>query len=124
MEWLPGVIAHEIVHWLLHWNVSYWNTLPIVVEEGLAQIEFHKNTNTVVPIEEADTQNPAWALDLTHEQYNASENRRASTYTGLHVAQQLGMDGLRSLALRAAKKNYETIPTAWIIEALARLPPK
>jgi hypothetical protein len=37
LSWVPGALAHEVVHWLLHWRLSHWNALPIVIEEGLAQ---------------------------------------------------------------------------------------
>lgn len=117
VPWLSGVLAHEAVHWILHWQDSHWNTLPIVIEEGLAQIAFHKYSATEVSLDEA-VLDAASALSMSHEEYNGLENRRAATYTGVFMAQRLGVDRLRGLALHADEAGEETIPSQWIIDAL------
>ena len=70
IPWLPGALAHEAVHWLVHWRDTYWNTLPIVVEEGLAMLAFHAYSNTEVPPDVPGELELAAALRLSHEEYN------------------------------------------------------
>lgn len=118
MSWVSGALGHELVHWLLHWHDSYWNTLPIVLEEGLAQLAFHKYSDIGIspdePVLDAGT-----ALSLTHEEYNSLEDQRPATYTGVLIAQRLGVSRLRGLAMRARAAGEVEIPSQWIIEALA-----
>jgi len=117
LPWLSGVLAHEAVHWLLHWQDSYWNTLPIAIEEGLAQLAFHKYSDTEPPLEEA-TLDAVSVLSISHEEYNCLQDKRPATYTGALIAQRVGVDRLRRLAMRAREAGETAIPHEWIVQAL------
>jgi len=82
IPWITGALAHEAVHWLTHWKVSCWNTLPIAVEEGFAQLAFHKYSSTEIPVSSFGSDEIAHALQLSHEEYNALPDKRAATYAG------------------------------------------
>jgi len=98
--------------------LPYWNTLPIVIEEGLAQLAFHKYSNMEVPVGEVVLDAIA-ALSLSHEEYNSLKDPRPATYTGVVMAQRLGVVRLRGLAMRAHEAGEKTIPSQWIVDALA-----
>lgn len=120
LSWVPGVLAHEAVHWLLHWRESYWNTLPIVIEEGLAQEAFHRFSETEPPRFSLDECNIATVLGISHEGYNALPDKRVATYCGAAIAQALGREQLRDLCRRAQAKGFPTIPADWVLEALRK----
>jgi hypothetical protein len=118
LQWVPGALAHEVVHWLLHWRESHWNTLPIVIEEGLAQAAFHRFSETSPPPRNLDECDAANLLRIAHEEYNTLPDRRAVTYCGAAIAKALGLDRLRALCLRAKAEGFQTIPAEWLLEAL------
>ncbi|HEX6882312.1 MAG TPA: hypothetical protein VF530_02965 [Planctomycetota bacterium] len=119
LAWLPGVLAHELAHWLLHWRKGSWNTLPIVIEEGLAMVAFHRFSATDPPSASLGDCDIAGVLRLTHEEYNKHPDVRSVTSCGVAIAQDLGLERLRELCRRAHQDGLETLPVDWVLEALA-----
>jgi hypothetical protein len=123
IPWILGVLAHEAVHWLLHWHDSYWNALPIVLEEGLAHLAFHKYTNTRVTYYSLSYLQIRQLLELSLEDYNAMNESRVAIYTGVYIVRLLGLESIRELLLRARDAGREKIPVPWIIDAMLKADP-
>lgn len=121
LPWIYAGVAHESVHWLLHWQASYWNALSVAVEEGLAQLAFHEFGGIPPPENEIVGDDVSWALTLTLQEFNALESVRRPTYAGSYIARQLGVEGLRGPAMRATGEGLDKIPASWITEALERV---
>jgi hypothetical protein len=119
--WLIGVIAHEVVHWLLHWQDTYWNALPFVLEEGIAYLAYFEYNDLEIPPSSAGDEEIARMLLLTHDEYKSLEEKLPTIYAATHVARDLGLQNIRELVLRARRDGYETVPVEWVIDALAKV---
>jgi hypothetical protein len=118
----PGwehLLVHEMVHWHL---VSYWDTLPYVVEEGLACLVsldlWSKKTGTINPPVMNDLSK---ALNLTLDKFHSvkeRETREELTLAGMWVVETLGLTKLRKLSKRAKEQDLQRIPAEWILSAL------
>lgn len=94
--------------------------MPIVLEEGLAYLVYHRYCNTEVACFSLSYPQIRQLLELSHEDYNSLHDKRVAAYTGVYIARLLGLESIRELLLRARDAGHEKLPVPWIIEAMVK----
>lgn len=119
---IAGILGHEIVHVVVHHRTSFWNTLPIVLEEGLCCLVDYGLTGTSKVVIEGYTPTVLVEhyLRLRLDDLNAQEGDevRATYRMATYVAGLLGFERLEALARRAYSQGHAVIPTEWILAAV------
>lgn len=121
-EKLAGHIGHELVHTLARYRVSSWNTLPIVLEEGLCTLVGHGLSGAKQVVIEGYFPRPAIEQYLSTKlgDLHALEGEPldAAYLAATYMAAVLGFSKLQELTQRAHAAGHATIPTPWVLNAL------
>ena len=87
------VVAHEMVH--VH-TLHHWETIPMWLEEGLAELI---------------------AMQVIPEAQEFAEAVMRNEYErGYRLVKELGIEGVRALAMRAHKAGLDQIPDDWLLD--------
>lgn len=119
---IAGHIGHEIVHTVTRYRRSHWNTLPIIVEEGLCTlVGYGLNGAKEVAL---DGEIPAAVvehylrLELEDLHLLEGDERTVAYLAATYIAGVLGFDKIQELSIAARKEGHALIPTDWILEAM------
>lgn len=119
---IAGTLGHEIVHMVVHYRTSFWNTLPILLEEGLCcLVDYGLSGASEVVLEGyVPTSVVEHYLGLRLDDLHAQEgdDARATYRMAAYLAGLLGFDRLEALARRADSEGHAVIPTEWILAAV------
>lgn len=122
---LTGTLGHEIVHVVVSYRASFWNTLPVLLEEGLCCLVDHGLTGAreVVLDGYVPTSVVEHYLGFGFEDLQAQEgdDLHATYRVATYLAGLLGFDGLEALARRAHEEGHAVVPTEWALEAVERV---
>ncbi len=119
---VPGHLGHELVHLVTHFRISSWNTLPVVLEEGLcclvgygltgaSEVEIHGYLPRILVEHFVN-------MSLRDLHAQELEDSQATGRCGTYLAGLLGFDRLEALTRRAHVAGHDVVPTAWILEAV------
>lgn len=121
-ELISGIVTHEIAHMLMRHQESDWNTLPIVLEEGLCYLlEYGMNGYERVTFRGSLPDPVAEELvTMSLTEFNAQEDDASlsAVFMSMYLSASLGLAGLQELALEAERAGHATIPADAILEAL------
>ena len=119
---LAGYIGHELLHTVVRYRASFWNTLPIFLEEGICSlVELGLNGVQEIVIEgylpRAMVEH---FLGLRLQDLNSLErDQHVGTYRlAMYVVVLLGFDRIEELSHRACEEGHAVIPSEWVLEAV------
>lgn len=120
------VVAHEIVHWMAD---GPWDRLPLALEEGLADLVAGQLDPVGREAKDYDLAHvpPASSFEEIEAALRASREtwdglrpseRDRAYWVGAIVARRLGVDGLRALAVEAARSGAHYVSSGAVIDRL------
>lgn len=122
LEHLEYTLAHELSHW---YSQSSDVALPVVVEEGLADlvamVAVPLYVEPLLKVRQADSNPTVWtraqALELSFEEWSALPEDEESQLRsiGFLLALNLGLENLRALCETARSLGLDRVPAEWFL---------